>query len=105
MDNPPTVEEHRHPNPPGSVPDLPKSEEQMLIAEMSGLPAWRAYLQTIVAPRVSVIREALLVDFELSEAERMRLQAALAEHRRLLTAVYASTEAGELPNWVAQMLA
>jgi hypothetical protein len=94
VDSPP---QFRAPNSPGSLPEPQRSEESMLIGELSSMPNFRVYLREIVAPRIVAIRKKLLADFGLSNEERYATLAVLAEHREVLEAVYSNTESGELP--------
>ena len=91
---------HRVPNPQGSAPDTQPTEDEMLVAELLGGVAWGTVVRTVIAPRIADIRKRLLLDFELSEVERVRVQAVLSEYRTLLERLYERTEAGELPGYM-----
>lgn len=94
--------QHREPNPPREDP-FALSEEDLLIAELAYSPAFRRFLEHIVAPRVAELRARLLRQPDLSEAERRGLVVHLLEVEKMVGAVYAVTEAGVPPAWVSAL--
>lgn len=94
---------YRTPNPAGSNENVDRDDTDMLIAEMSYSPAWRAMLTNIVAPRAVDIRRQLLTDASLDERTRHVLMGKLEEYALFLGSVYGTTESGNMPEIVAQL--
>lgn len=92
---------YRVPNAEGSVVDKERDDLDLLVAEMAYSSAWRTMLETNLGPRVLEIRRQLLTDTSLDELSRRVLMGKLEEYKTFLEGVYATTEAGELPNNVA----
>ena len=77
-----------------------KTEEQLLIAEMAYSPAFRRFLEYIVAPRIRELRQKLLRDPNLSEGDRRGCVLHLLGVESLVGKVFEETEAGVPPAWV-----
>jgi len=86
--------------PNSSVERSLPSEEEMLLAEMAYSPGFRRFIQFVVVPHVKVLREELLRNRDLGDADRRSYVYHLLELERLIGEVYAPTEAGKPPEGV-----
>lgn len=74
-----------------------KTDDELLLAELAYSPAFRRFVQLIVAPRIIEVREKLIRNIELPDGDRRGFVMFLAETERVLEAVYVNSETEELP--------
>lgn len=77
-----------------------RTEEELLLAEMAYSPAFRRFIEFIVAPRITKLRQDLLRNADLSEVERRACVLHLLGIESLINDVFEPTEVGEPPAWV-----
>lgn len=84
----------RHPNP--RAPDT-REEEDLLLAELAYSPMFRRFIEFVLAPRIKEIRDQLLRNATLDDADRRGYVKYLAELEKMLETVFSKTEAGVMP--------